>query len=166
MTTFKILLQTNNNKSEFVSEYKSIDAFNKWKSTRLLTNCKYIKYSMKEKGEFMYSKPVTEYGTNRNKTINLETKKTINSIRKNIINNQIQKKSRNNHIALVGNDLINLSMTPQKQSKLMKWIDSGVPITSNEVRKIKSIMCSKKLTLGQYAFIKQIKDTVSKRVKV
>ena len=48
----------------------------------------------------------------------------------------------------------------------MKWIDSGVPITSNEVRKIKSIMCSKKLTLGQYAFIKQIKDTVSKRVKV
>lgn len=164
MITLKILLQTNTNKSEFIKEYKSIDSFNEWKQTRLESNCKYIKYSVKEQGEIMYSKSFTEYGTNRNTTVTNNKGKRI--VKATTIDNYAQKQSRNNHLALSGNDLVNLSMTPQKHKKLMKWINSGVPITDTEVSKIKSIMCSIKLTLPQYNFIKQIQDTVSRRVKV
>ena len=164
MITLKILLQTNTNKSEFVKEYKSIDSFNEWKQTRLKTNCKYIKYSVKEQGEIMYSKPFTEYGTNRN-TTKFSTNKA-GYFKPNTSDSYAQKQSRNNHLALSGNDLVNLSMTPQKHKKLMKWINSNVPITPYEIKTIKSMFKYDKLTLGQYNFIKQIQDTVSRRVKV
>tara|TARA_R110000765_G_scaffold9561_2_gene29783 strand:+ start:252 stop:740 length:489 start_codon:yes stop_codon:yes gene_type:complete len=161
MVTVKMLVQTASHQKKFNKEFKSINAFNEYKSNRLECNWKFVKYSIREESQVMYSLPVFEYGANKliESKLNLDTKMYTSD-------NQQQQSSRNSQLALIGNKLINLNMTPAKQRSLVKWIESGVPITSKEVKTIKSLFNWSKITVGQYNLIEDIKLDVSRRKKV
>lgn len=161
MVTVKMLVQTASRQKKFNKEFKSIESFNDYKSTKLECNWKFVKYSIKEKGQLMYSLPVFEYGSN-----NLVEYKAKSSTQKRAGANQLQRASRKNDVALSGNKLINLNMTPSKQRSLVKWIESGVPITNNEIKTIKSLFSWDKITIGQYKLIEDIKSKVIRRVKI
>ena len=168
MITFRVLLQTHTHQSKFIKNFTSIDTFNDWKVKRLESSCKYIKYSIKHKGEAMYGTDITEYGKDRDGD-SKDAKAGIEAKKKkwaNATSNIVQTLSRNNNIALRDNDLISLSMTPPKQRRLMKWINSDIPITPKEISIIKSLFLYKRLSLSQYNLIKDIETCVSRRVRM
>lgn len=161
MVTVKMLVQTASRQKKFNKEFSSINAFNEYKSHRLECNWKFVKYSIREENQVMYSLPVFEYGANK-----LIESKPISDTKMSASDNQQQRSSRNSQLALIGNELINLNMTPAKQRSLVKWIESGVPITSKEVKTIKSLFNWSKITIGQYNLIEDIKSRVNRRVKL
>ena len=163
MIDVKLTIQTEAKQNRLNKQFESIDKFNEYKKLRLETGCKFIKYSIKLKGSLMYSESVFEYGNNR-KSERLTTKSEQRQ--KNSNDNITQRKSRNNNIALSGNKLINLNMTPSRQKKLVKWFNSGVPITPREINIIKGMFSYDKISIRQYDLIEDIKNTVNRRVKV
>ncbi len=163
MIDVKITVQTEINQNRLNKQFESIDKFNEYKKQRLETGCKFIKYSIKLKGSLMYSESVFEYGINR-KSERLTTK--AEQRQKNTNDNITQRESRNNNIALSGNKLISLNMTPARQKKLVKWFNSGVPITPREINIIKSMFSYDKISIRQYYLIEDIKSTVNRRVKI
>ena len=156
MIDVKLTIQTETKQNRLNKQFESIDKFNEYKKLRLETGCKFIKYSIKLKGSLMYSESVFEYGNNRKSE----------QRQKNSNDNIAQRKSRNNNIALSGNKLINLNMTPARQKKLVKWFNSGVPITPREINIIKGMLSYDKISIKQYYLIEDIKSSVSRRVKV
>jgi hypothetical protein len=157
MIKVKITLQTETKQKRLNIDFESIDEFNKYKKQRLETGCKFIKYSIKQEGRLMYSESVFEYGISRDKA-----KQRSLSHNDNIV----QRNSRNNNIALAGNKLINLNMTPARQRKLVKWFESEAPITTREINIIKSMFSCSKISTRQYNLIENIKLDVSRRKKV
>jgi len=153
MIDVKLTIQTETKQNKLNKQFESIDKFNEYKKQRLETGCKFIKYSIKLKGSLMYSESVFEYGNNRNLE-RLTTKL------------EQRQKNSNNNIALSGNKLINLNMTPARQKKLVKWFNSGVPITPREINIIKGMFSYDKISIRQYNLIEDIKNTVNRRVKV
>ena len=153
----KIMLLSNSNKREFTKEFKDLSAFHRYKQGVLDTNCRYIKYSLLLDGSTKFTKPKVEYG-------NLNKRKQ-QSRRNNTLDNKIQKSSRNNQLALVGNDLINLNMTPSKQRSLVKWMDNK-PVTNSEKNLIKSMFSYDKISVAQYNVIEDIKAKVNRRIKL
>ena len=158
----KMKLFTDTTKKDFVKEFKDLQYFNDFKSSRLDNNVRSITYSILHDNANVYTKPVTEYGVKRSYSSKNITRDSKSKNR----DNTIQKTSRNNHLALVGNDLINLNMTPSKQKKLVKWMDSGVPITSGEKKLVKGLFLFDKLSVSQYQLLDEIQRKVSRRVKL
>ena len=143
-------------RSEYVKEFDNIESFNNYKEALLDGNCTYFKYQLLLDGANLYTESKTEYGnSNRNKVSKSKS-----------VDNTAQKNSRNNQLALSGNKMINLNMTPARQRSLMKWILSGVPITKTEISFIKSMFCFDKISVSQYSAIETIKSKVSRRVRV
>lgn len=163
MIEVKLTVQTETKQNRLNKQFESIDKFNEYKKQRLDTGCKFIKYSIKLKGSLTYSESVFEYGNNR---ISDRRTSKEEQRQKNTNDNITQRNSRNNNIALSGNKLINLNMTPARQKKLVKWFNSGVPITPREVNIIKSMFSYDKISIRQYYLIEDIKNAVSRRVKI
>ena len=154
----KILILTGTSKKQFIKNFKSLDDFYNYKDSRLDNNVNYIKYSLLLDGETKYTFPKKEYSKNR---IKEKTKFTISN---KYNNNKSQKNSRNNQLALVGNDLINLNMTPIRQRNLVKFMEQK-PVTDREKNIIKSMFANDKLSISQYNLIREIQETANRRVR-
>lgn len=154
----KILILTGTSKKQFIKNFKSLDDFYNYKDSRLDNNVNYIKYSLLLDGETKYTLPKKEYSKNR---IKEKTKFTISN---KYNNNKSQKNSRNNQLALVGNDLINLNMTPIRQRNLVKFMEQK-PVTDREKNIIKSMFANDKLSISQYNLIREIQETANRRVR-
>ncbi len=154
----KILILTGTSKKQFIKNFKSLDDFYNYKDSRLDNNVNYIKYSLLLDGETKYTLPKKEYSKNR---IKEKTKFTISN---KYDKNKSQKNSRNNQLALVGNDLINLNMTPIRQRNLVKFMEQK-PVTDREKNIIKSMFANDKLSISQYNLIREIQETANRRVR-
>jgi hypothetical protein len=155
MIKAKITMMTTKSRKEFIKEFNSIDSFEKYKENKLSGNTSYFKYQLMKEGTNVYTTAKVEYGNN-----NYYIKQDRS------IDNSMQKNSRNSQLAIKGNKIINLNMTPSRQRSLMKWINSGVPITSNEIKFIKSMFAFDKISIAQYEAINNLKEKVSRRVKI
>ena len=155
MIKAKITIMTSKSKKEFTKDFNNIDSFNNYKEICLSTNTSYFKYQLMYEGTNIYTKQKTEYGN---------IKDYIKQERP--VDNTAQKNSRNNQLALKGNKLINLNMTPSRQKSLMKWVNSGIPITQGEIRVIKSMFSFDKISIAQYNSIEDLKLKVSRRVRI
>jgi hypothetical protein len=156
----KILLITKTKKFDFIKEFKSIDDFNDYKDIKMSNTAKYIKYSLLLGGATQYTLPKTEYSKNR-----LSSNVSKFKEREQKVDNTVQKNSRNSQLALSGNNLINLSMTPAKSNKLIRFMNEK-PLTQKEKKIIKSLLTVDKLSINQYDLIKDIENTVSRRKRV
>ena len=159
MIVAKILQMTNSKKKQYVKEFKDLDTFNKFKDSRLSGRCTYFKYQLRKDGEQTYSLPKTEYANRDKKFTNSKSKRETK------LDNNIQKHSRNNQLALDGNDLINLNMTPAKQRSLVKFMETK-PVTNSEKKLIKSCFAFDKISVNQYKIIEDIKAKANRRVKL
>ena len=155
MIKAKITMMTTKSRKEFTKEFNSIDSFENYKENKLSGNTSYFKYQLMHEGTNIYTKSKTEYGNNKD---------YIKQERP--VDNTVQKNSRNNQLAIKGNKIINLNMTPSRQRSLMKWINSGVPVTSNEIKFIKSMFAFDKISISQYEAINNLKEKVSRRVRI
>ena len=153
----KILFFTGTKKFDFIKEFNSIDDFNNYKDAKLDGNVTYIKYSLLLDGAIQYTMPKTEYSKNR--------VVSNNKVKPKNTDNTSQKNSRNNQLALVGNDLINLNMTTAKSDRLIRFMNEK-PLTQREKNIIKGILSVDKLSIKQYDLIKDIENTVSGRKRV
>ena len=151
----KILLFNPNSKKDFFKDFKNLEEFNKYKEEKLLNNI-YIKYQIKFKEDLIYSESKIEYSKNKD---NILKKDKYNKSQQ----NKIQRNSRQNNIALVGNDLVNLSTS---NLKINSFLNSNLPITNEEIRILKSMTSYKTLTVTQYNLVKDIKEKVKRRKKV
>jgi len=151
----KILLFNPNSKKDFFKDFKNLEEFNKYKEEKLLNNI-YIKYQIKFKEDLIYSESKIEYSKNKDSILK---KDKYNKSQQ----NKIQRNSRQNNIALVGNDLVNLSTS---NLKINSFLNSNLPITNEEIRILKSMTSYKTLTVTQYNLVKDIKEKVKRRKKV
>jgi len=151
----RIKLTTTRGRVEFLKEFKDIDSFNNYKEGQLNTHTLHIKYSLLFENEKMYTPAKTEYNPDRSLR-----KVKINKV--NDMTNLIQSKSRNNNIALLGNKLISLSITPSIIRKFNKFMDNK-PVTNTEKKTIKSLMLFEKLSISQYQLLKDIEERVNRR---
>ena len=151
----KILLFNPNSKKDFFKDFKNLEEFNKYKEEKLLNNI-YIKYQIKFKEDLIYYESKIEYSKNKDSILK---KDKYNKSQQ----NKIQRNSRQNNIALVGNDLVNLSTS---NLKINSFLNSNLPITNEEIRILKSMTSYKTLTVTQYNLVKDIKEKVKRRKKV
>ena len=112
--------------------------------------------SLKFKEDLIYSESKIEYSKNKDSILK---KDKYNKSQQ----NKIQRNSRQNNIALVGNDLVNLSTS---NLKINSFLNSNLPITNEEIRILKSMTSYKTLTVTQYNLVKDIKEKVKRRKKV
>ena len=161
MVHAKILLQTSDKHTNWVKRFNTQQDFNAFKALKL-ESCDFIKYSIKDDNSTTYSKIKTEYGKSRKFST-----RTDGDRYKNIISNEnkVQKGSRNNQLALKGDKIISLSMTPARVRSLSKLIDTA-PLTTKEVSILKSMFTVSKLSMAQYKLIEDIKHRASRRVKL
>lgn len=155
----KITQMTNSKKKNYLKQFKDLYTFNNYKKKLLETNCTYFKYQLRKDGEQFYSSAKTEYANKDNKAKDCKQRQTSN------LENKIQKNSRNNQLALNGNDLINLNMTPAKQRSLVKFMNTK-PVTNSEKNIIKSCFAFDKLSVNQYNIIEDIKSRANRRFKL
>lgn len=141
---------------EYIKEFDNIESFNNYKEALLDSNCIYFKYQLLLGGANLYTESKTEYGNGNRKRVSKSKG----------VDNAVQKNSRNNQLALSGNKLINLNMTPAKQRSLMKFINSSLPITQSEIRFIKSMFTFDKISIAQYNSIENLKLKVNRRVRI
>ena len=147
----KIITISNSSKKEFIKEFLNKEQFENYKEICLNTNINYIKYSIFENG---YYKPyIKEFSKNRN--IDKDVNKSFNK-------NTLQKNSRNNQLALLGNKLINLNITPSIIRKFNKFMNDK-PVSIEEKKIIKSLLINDKISVSQYELLKQIETRVNKR---
>jgi len=149
----KITLTTTKGRKDLLKEFKDIDSFNNYKENHLEKNTLHIKYSLLFENQKIYTPIKTEYNSNRFK---------VNKISKSYNDNRLQENSRNNQLALLGNKLINLSITPSIIRKFNTFMDNK-PVTNNEKKIIKSLMIFDKLSISQYQLLKDIEQRVNKR---
>lgn len=149
----KITLTTTKGRKDLLKEFKDLGSFNNYKENQLNTNTLHIKYSLLFENQKIYTPIKTEYNSNRFKR---------NKISESYNDNILQENSRNNQLALLGNKLINLSITPSIIRKFNKFMDNK-PVTNNEKKIIKSLMIFDKLSVGQYQLLKDIEQKVNKR---
>lgn len=154
MIKAKIAMMTNNSKKEFIKEFNNISSFNDYKDSRLSGNTSYFKYQLMYQGEIMYGPVKTEYSN---------VKHYIKQDK--VVDNTAQKKSRNNQLAVQGNKLINLNMTPSRQRALVKWMNKS-PLTTSEIKFVKSMFAFDKISIAQYNSIEELKNKVSRRVRI
>jgi len=149
----KITLTTTKGRKDLLKEFKDLDSFNNYKQSQLNTNTLHIKYSLLFENQKIYTPIKIEYNSNRSKR---------NKISESYNDNRLQENSRNNQLALLGNKLINLSITPSIIRKFNTFIDNK-PVTNNEKKIIKSLMIFDKLSISQYELLKDIEQRVNKR---
>jgi hypothetical protein len=149
----RITLTTTKGRKDFLKEFKDLDSFNNYKENHLNQNTLHIKYSLLFENQKIYTPTKTEYNSDRYKR---------NKVSKSYNDNRLQENSRNNQLALLGNKLINLNITPSIIRKFNKFIDNK-PVTNNEKKIIKSLMIFDKLSVGQYQLLKDIEEKVNKR---
>ena len=159
MIVAKILQMTNNKKKDYIKEFKDLDTFNNFKESRFNNGVTYLKYQLRKDGEQFYSSAKTEYANRNKKTKERGQTQTTN------LENKIQRDSRNNQLALDGNDLINLNMTPAKQRSLVKFMETK-PVTNSEKKLIKSCFAFDKISVTQYKIIEDIKAKANRRIKL
>jgi len=149
----KITLTTTKGRKDFLKEFKDLDSFNNYKENQLNTNTLHIKYSLLFENQNTYTPIKTEYSSDRSKR---------NKVSKSHNDNILQENSRNNQLALLGNKLINLTITPSIIRKFNKFMDNK-PVTNNEKKIIKSLMIFDKLSVSQYQLLKDTEQKVNKR---
>jgi hypothetical protein len=149
----RITLTTTKGRKDFLKEFKDLDSFNNYKQNQLNTNTLHIKYSLLFENKKIYTPTKIEYNSDRSK---------INKISKSYNENRLQQNSRNNQLALLGNKLINLNITPSIIRKFNKFMDNK-PVTNEEKKIIKSLMIFDKLSVSQYQLLKDIEQRVNKR---
>jgi len=149
----KITLTTTKGRKDLLKEFKDLDSFNNYKQSQLNTNTLHIKYSLLFENQKIYTPIKIEYNSNRSKR---------NKISKSYNDNRLQENSRNNQLALLGNKLINLNITPSIIRKFNTFMDNK-PVTNNEKKIIKSLMIFDKLSISQYQLLKDIEQRVNKR---
>lgn len=149
----RITLTTTKGRKDFLKEFKDLYSFNNYKQNQLNTNTLHIKYSLLFENKNIYTPTKIEYNSDRSK---------INKVSKSYNDNMLQQNSRNNNIALLGNKLINLNITPSIIRKFNKFMDNK-PVTNNEKKIIKSLMIFDKLSVSQYQLLKDIEERVNKR---
>ena len=149
----KITLTTTKGRKDLLKEFKDLDSFNNYKQSQLNTNTLHIKYSLLFENQKIYTPIKIEYNSNRSKR---------NKISESYNDNRLQENSRNNQLALLGNKLINLSITPSIIRKFNTFMDNK-PVTNNEKKIIKSLMIFDKLSISQYELLKDIEQRVNKR---
>jgi len=149
----KITLTTTKGRKDLLKEFKDLDSFNNYKQSQLNTNTLHIKYSLLFENQKIYTPIKIEYNSNRSKR---------NKISESYNDNRLQENSRNNQLALLGNKLINLSITPSIIRKFNTFMDNK-PVTNNEKKIIKSLMIFDKLSISQYQLLKDIEQRVNKR---
>ena len=152
----KMVLTTNNSRKEFIKEFRDLEHFNNYKQSRLEDKVRSIKYSLLHDNSKMYTHSVTEYGVDRGLSSN-NTKKDTRT------ENLIQRTSRQNQLALLGNNLVNLNITPSIIKRLKKFMDNK-PVTLKESKTIKSMLIQDKFTIAQYNLLKDIEERVNRRV--
>ena len=152
----KILLMTNNSRKEFIKEFRDLEHFNNYKQSRLEGEVRFIKYSLLHDNSKMYEHSVTEYSVNRGSVLDRVKKDTRTE-------NLIQRTSRQNQLALLGNKLINLNITPSIIKRLKKFMDNK-PVTLKECKIIKSMLIQDKFTIAQYNLLKDIEERVDRRL--
>jgi hypothetical protein len=151
----RITLTTTKGRKDFLKEFKDLDAFNNYKENQLGTNTLHIKYSLLFENQKIYTPIKTEYGINRD--ISSKKRKKTDKFE-----NLVQQRSRQNQLALLGNKLINLTITPSIIRKFNKFMDNK-PVTNEEKKIIKSLMIFDKLSVNQYNLLKDIEERVNKR---
>jgi hypothetical protein len=151
----RIALTTTKGRKDLLKEFKDLDEFNNYKGNQLNTNTLHIKYSLLFENQKIYTPTKTEYGINRD--INCKKRKTTDKFE-----NLAQQRSRQNQLALLGNKLINLNITPSIIRKFNKFMDNK-PVTDEEKKIIKSLMIFDKLSVSQYNLLKDIEERVNKR---
>ena len=149
----RITLTTTKGRKDLLKEFKDIDSFNNYKENHLEKNTLHIKYSLLFENQKIYTPIKIEYNSNRSKR---------NKISKSYNDNRLQENSRNNQLALLGNKLINLNITPSIIRKFNTFMDNK-PVTNNEKKIIKSLMIFDKLSISQYQLLKDIEQRVNKR---
>jgi len=149
----RITLTTTKGRKDLLKEFKDIDSFNNYKENHLEKNTLHIKYSLLFENQKIYTPIKIEYNSNRFKR---------NKISKSYNDNRLQENSRNNQLALLGNKLINLNITPSIIRKFNTFMDNK-PVTNNEKKIIKSLMIFDKLSISQYQLLKDIEQRVNKR---
>ena len=149
----KITLTTTKGRKDFLKEFKDLDSFNNYKENQLNTNTLHIKYSLLFENQKIYTPTKIEYNSDRSKRSKAPKLRS---------DNKVQENSRNNNLALLGNKLINLNVTPSIIRKFNKFMDNK-PVTNNEKKIIKSLMIFDKLSISQYELLKDIEQRVNKK---
>lgn len=149
----RITLTTTKGRVDLLKEFKDLDSFNNYKQNQLNTNTLHFKYSLLFENQKIYTPYKTEYSSDRSKK---------SKVYKYYNDNRIQENSRNNQLALLGNKLINLTITPSIIRKFNKFMDNK-PVTNEEKKIIKSLIIYDKLSVNQYQLLKDIEQRVNKR---